>query len=62
MISGGLETFEEEYTRFSEESVCKIATAFNNFYLLMQPKIDQSSQTEFDKRIARIIKHIRCNV
>lgn len=56
MISGGLTTFKKEYTYFSAESVCHIATAFNHFYLTLQPKIDQTSQTEFAKRIDRIIK------
>jgi hypothetical protein len=55
-VAGTLTTLEKEYTYFSEASICSIARIFRVFYATAYNRIDATSKTEFDKRIAIIIK------
>jgi hypothetical protein len=56
IVAGTLITLEKEYTYFSEASICSIARIFRDFYAAAYSKIEAASKTEFDKRIAIIIK------
>jgi hypothetical protein len=55
-VAGTLTTLEKEYTYFSDASICSIAKIFRGFYSTAYNRIDAASKTEFDKRIAIIIK------
>lgn len=55
-IGGTLTTLEKEYAYFSEASICSIAKIFRGVYATAYSRIDAASKTEFDKRIAIIIK------
>ena len=55
-VAGTLTTLEKEYTYFSEAMICSIARIFSGFYATAYSRIDAGTKTEFDKRIAIIIK------
>lgn len=56
MEAGALITIEREYTLYSEASICRITKSFSNFYSFMYTRIDQDSKTDFDRRIANLVK------
>jgi hypothetical protein len=56
MESGALITIEKDYTAYSEASICRIARSFKTLHSFMSSRIDQESKTEFDGRIANLIK------
>jgi hypothetical protein len=56
MENGALLTMEKEYQLYSEASICKLSKTFKEFYTVMYSKLEADVKTEFDRRIASMIK------
>jgi hypothetical protein len=56
MESGALYTIEKEYKYYSEASMCKLSRSFKDFYTVFYSKLDADVKSEFDRRIASMIK------
>jgi hypothetical protein len=53
-IAGSLQTLENEYSYFSEGSICLMGSNLKEFYMVVSPKLNNDVKSEFDKRITKI--------